>query len=143
MISLRPARQTDLSFVYDCLCDLEETKLDYNAFERIFLENLDNPTIRYVVALADSVPVGFLSCYIQQLLHHAGPVAEIQELYVLPDWRSKGVGQQLIDYLVVLGRPEGWLTLEVASNQRRKRTHQFYQRMGFANTHVKLVKQLA
>ncbi|MEZ0484835.1 GNAT family N-acetyltransferase [Fibrella aquatica] len=142
MINLRPARQSDLAFFYDCLCDLEETILNYAAFESIFLDHLNNPAIRYVVALADNVPVGFVDCHVQQLLHHAGPVAEIQEMYVVPDWRSKGIGQLLIEHVTALARDEGWLSLEVTSNQRRIRTHQFYERMGFMNTHVKLVMPL-
>jgi PhnO protein len=86
--------------------------------------------------------VGFLSCHVQQLLHHAGPVGEIQEMYVLPDWRSQGVGQQLVEYLVAIARQEGWVNLEVTSNRRRIRTHAFYERMGFTATHVKLVMPL-
>ncbi len=142
MISIRPARHTDLSFVYDCLCDLEETMLNPAAFEQIFLANVDNPAVRYVVAEADNVPVGFLDCSVQQLLHHAGPVAEIQEMYVLPNWRSQGIGEQLINHIVAMARHEGWVNLEVTSNRRRTRTHEFYERMGFANTHVKLVMAL-
>ncbi|MBO0952375.1 GNAT family N-acetyltransferase [Fibrella forsythiae] len=143
MITLRPTRSTDLSFVYECLCDLEETVLDREAFERIFLHNIADPAVRYVMAEANNVPVGFLNCHVQQLLHHAGPVGEIQEMYVLPDWRSQGVGQQLVETIVSIARHEGWINLEVTSNRRRERTHAFYERMGFANTHVKLVNWLA
>lgn len=139
MISLRPATPADLPFVYECLCDLEETTLDQAGFEQVFQTNVGNPAIHYVVAEAASVPVGFLSCHLQLLLHHAGPVAEIQELYVLPAWRSQGVGQQLIEHITDMARREGWLSLEVTSNRRRVRTHQFYERMGFAPSHVKLV----
>jgi len=142
MINLRPAQETDLSFVYTCLCDLEETMLNQPSFAQIFLENIAAPAVRYVVAEADGAPVGFLNCHVQQLLHHAGPVAEIQEMYVLPDWRSHGVGQVLVDHIVVVARQEGWINLEVTSNRRRLRTHQFYERMGFTNTHVKLVMPL-
>lgn len=142
MITIRPTRQTDLLFVYDCLCDLEEAVLNREAFERIFQTNVANPNVRYVMAEADNVPVGFLNCHIQQLLHHAGPVGEIQEMYVLSDWRSRGVGQQLVEHIKGLARYEGWINLEVTSNRRRERTHDFYERMGFANTHVKLVMAL-
>ncbi len=142
MITLRPACPSDLSFVYNCLCELEETTLEAAAFGRIFRANLTNPSVRYVIAESDTVPVGFLSCHVQQLLHHAGPVGEIQEMYVLPDWRSKGVGKQLVEHLADIARHEGWVNLEVTSNRRRIRTHEFYERMGFAVTHVKLVMPL-
>ncbi|RYF58003.1 MAG: N-acetyltransferase, partial [Cytophagaceae bacterium] len=66
----------------------------------------------------------------------------IQEMYVLPEWRSQGVGQYLVEYLVGIARNEGWVILEVTSNRRRERTHDFYERMGFVNSHVKLVMTL-
>ncbi|MEZ0539210.1 GNAT family N-acetyltransferase [Fibrella arboris] len=142
MITLRPARSTDVSFFYDCLCDLEAVQLDLAAFSRIFFQNITDPTIRYVIADSDNVPVGFLNCHVQWLLHHAGPVGEIQEMYVLAEWRSKGVGQLLIEHMAEQGRHENWVNLEVTSNRRRQRTHAFYERMGFINSHVKLVNSL-
>lgn len=142
MIAFRPAQPADLPFVYACLCDLEEVALDHPAFSQVFLANLNNPAVRYVVAEADAGPVGFLSCYVQRLLHHAGPVGEIQEMYVLPNWRSRGVGQQLVEHILAVARHESWVNLEVTSNRRRTRTHAFYERMGFVNSHIKLVMPL-
>jgi (aminoalkyl)phosphonate N-acetyltransferase len=138
---LRPATLNDLSFVYECLCDLEETTLPYAAFEQIYVANLANTAVHYVITEANHVPVGFASCHVQQLLHHAGPVAEIQELYVQPYWRGRGHGQALVQHLVGLGREQGWVHLEVTSNRRRARTHEFYERLGFAQTSYKFVRK--
>ncbi|WP_085950697.1 GNAT family N-acetyltransferase [Fibrella aestuarina] len=136
---LRPATSDDLPFVYESLCDLEETTLPYPAFERIYHANLSNSAVRYVLAEADNVPVGFASCHVQLLLHHAGPVAEIQELYVRPDYRSQGVGQQLIEWFMDEARQAGWVHLEVTSNRKRQRTHAFYERLGLVWTSHKFV----
>lgn len=136
---IRPATIDDLPFVYASLCDLEETALPYAVFERIYRTNLSNPTIRYVIAELGNVPVGFASCHVQQLLHHAGPVAEIQELYVQTDSRSRGVGQQLMTHFTELAQQEGWINLEVTSNRRRQRTHAFYEGLGLIWTSQKFV----
>ena len=140
--TIRPAAPADLPTVYMYLCDLEEMLLDYEPFKAVYERNLTNSAIGYWLAEAGDVPVGFLSCHVQPLLHHAGLVAEIQELYVLPDWRGRGVGQQLIDHVAVIGRREGWVNLEVTTNRRRVRTHAFYERIGFTNTSLKFVRKL-
>jgi (aminoalkyl)phosphonate N-acetyltransferase len=136
---LRPASPTDLSFVYNCLCDLEETTLDYGAFKSIFEANMADAHVYYVIVEADNQPVGFASCHVQGLLHHAGLVGEIQEMYVLPNYRSRGVGQALVQHFMELNRRENWVHLEVTSNRRRTRTHSFYERMGFVQTSLKFV----
>lgn len=138
-MSLHPATPNDLSFVYKCLCDLEEMTLDFGAFKSIFEANLTNPAIYYVLVESDNQPVGFASCHVQALLHHAGLVAEIQEMYVLPNFRNRGVGRQLVQHFMDLARHENWVHLEVTSNRRRTRTHLFYERIGFVQTSFKFV----
>jgi (aminoalkyl)phosphonate N-acetyltransferase len=136
---LRAATLNDLQFVYESLSDLEETMLPYAAFVRVYQTNLANPVVHYVVAETNNVPVGFGSCHVQELLHHAGPVAEIQELYVQPYWRGRGIGQALIQHFIDLGRQQRWVLLEVTSSRRRARTHEFYERLGFTQTSYKFV----
>ncbi|MBO0931360.1 GNAT family N-acetyltransferase [Fibrella aquatilis] len=138
-MTTRSASLADLPFVYQCLCDLEEMVLDKVAFGAVFERNLANPTVHYVLAEADNQLVGFASCHVQALLHHAGLVGEIQEMYVLPDWRSQGVGQQLVEHFMDLARRENWVHLEVTSNRRRTQTHRFYERIGFVQPSLKFV----
>ncbi|MBO0935488.1 GNAT family N-acetyltransferase [Fibrella sp. HMF5335] len=135
----RPASPEDLPFVYECLCELEEIALDFGAFKSIFEANLANTNVHYVIIELDNQSVGFASCHVQGLLHHAGLVGEIQEMYVLPNYRSQGVGEVLIRYFMDLARRENWVHLEVTSNRRRTRTHTFYERMGFVQTSLKFV----
>jgi (aminoalkyl)phosphonate N-acetyltransferase len=139
---IRAATLNDLLFVYESLCELEEETLPHAAFEQVFQANLRNPTVYYIVAEVNNVPVGFASCHVQQLLHHAGPAAELQELYVQPYWRGRGIGQELIAYFTDLGRQAQWVQLEVTSNRRRTRTHTFYERLTFTPTSYKFVKKL-
>ncbi len=136
---LRPATLEDLPFIYQCLCDLEEMTLDYGAFKSIFEVNLTNSTIYYVLVETDNQLVGLASCHVQGLLHHAGLVGEIQEMYVLPSHRSRGVGHQLVAHFMDLARRSNWVYLEVTANRRRTRTHGFYERMGFVQTSLKFV----
>ena len=66
-------------------------------------------------------------------IYSGGRFGEITELYVVPDFRSKGVGAQLIEAAVALGRERGWPDIEVGapSVPAWQRTVDFYLRHGF------------
>lgn len=140
-ILIRSAQSTDVEILYAMLCDLENEKLDKPCFTEVFLKNLANENITYFIAELGNQPVGMASCHVQSLLHHAAPVAEIQEMYVNPELRSQGIGQQLVEAIVAFARQQGADQLEVTSNQIRIGTHRFYEREGFQKTHYKMVRK--
>lgn len=141
-LQIRAADTDDLPTVYDFLCMLEDERLDQVAFETVFLHNLANPLIHYLVAEQGGELVGFASCHVQYLLHHGGKVGEIQELFVRPDVRNQQIGHKLVAALETLAYQEGFVNLEVTTNQKRIDTIRFYERENFKSTHLKLVKTL-
>lgn len=141
-LAIRPVRPADADALYRMLCDLENETLDRAAFDEVFLTNLGNENIRYLLAKIQGTPVGMASCHVQQLLHHAAPVAEIQEMYVDSTLRSQGIGRQLIEAIKGFAASRGATQIEVTSNLTRHDTHRFYEREGFQKTHAKLVMKL-
>lgn len=140
--SIRPAKWTDVLVVYAFLCELEEAPLDQTKFWAVFRRNLANPDVHYLVAEQVGSIVGFVSCHIQDLLHHNGKVAEIQELFVCPEHRNARVGGHLLDAVTALASREGCVNLEVTTNQRRTDAIRFYERAAFQRSHYKLVKPI-
>lgn len=141
-LSLRPCTAADAFTVHRFISDLENTELDWPAFLATYEQNLANPSVQYWLAERVSDAVGFLSVHIQWLLHHAGPIAEIQELYVRPDCRNQRIGEQLIGKAEEIARTAGCLNLEVTTNRRRLDTHRFYERLLAPPSHFKFVKPL-
>lgn len=141
-VFVRIATEQDVSILYDFICLLEESNLDVDAFNDIFRRNLHNPDVYYLVAERFNTVVGFVSCHVQYLLHHAGKVGEIQELFVRPDVRNQGIGQELITALNTLAHQENFVNLEVTTNRKRLDTVRFYERELFIRTHNKLVKPI-
>ena len=78
-------------------------------------------------------PLGLLTLHEVSALYVAGHLGWIQELYVAPDARSLGVGQQLIAAAQAYGRERGWQRLEVNTPDADAwpRTVAFYRREGF------------
>lgn len=138
-VRIRPARASDQETMYMMLCDLEKDTLEHEGFERAFLKNIKNEDIGYFIAERLDEPIGMVSCHVQMLLHHAAPIAEIQEFYVSPSHRSLGVGKQLMQAVREFARQRGAIQLEVATRQTRHDAHRFYEREGFAKSHFKFV----
>ena len=141
--TIRPALEKDLHAVYRFICLLEETDFDYTAFEGIYKENVRSKNCLYLVAEpAAEGAIAFISAHIQNLLHHGGKVAEIQELFVAEQYRGSGIGNALVDALEKNLRAKGCISFEVTAQNKRAATHHFYEKLGFLPTHKKFVKQL-
>jgi (aminoalkyl)phosphonate N-acetyltransferase len=141
-IHVRPATQDDFEYVYQFINLLEDEVFDREKQWEIYLENAANPNNIYLIAWAHSLAVGYLSCHVQNLLHHGGLVGEIQEMYVNENGRGHGIGKLLIDKVVEIATERGILQLEVTSRFIRDGAHRFYEREGFVHTHKKFTKKL-
>lgn len=136
---IRYASEKDFPSIYNFINELEQTNFEYEKQIRIYDDNLLNDSIIYLIAEAGTVSIGFLSCYINSLLHHGTDVAEIQELYICQEWRSRGFGKRMLSFLVNDLKSKGIMRLEVTSNLARKETHLFYENFGFSCTSKKFV----
>ncbi len=139
---IHPATASDVTIIYDFLCELEEEVFDFETFQSIFNHNLQNPDCHYFLVYDDTLCVGYASVHAQWLLHHCGKVGEIQEMFVRADYRGKGVGALLIQKLVEVAQRNQFEILEVTANKKRLNTHRFYERQGLKQTHLKFVKKL-
>jgi len=138
-MKIRNAANSDLSAIYDLICNLEQSTFPKSNFEEIFDLNNSNNNIGYFVAHTDGRVVAFGSVYINELLHHCGKVGEIQELVVSPENRGKKVGSSLINEMIRWAQKQGATQVEVTCNLARKDAHEFYQSLGFVHTHKKFV----
>jgi PhnO protein len=141
-ISIRLATSDDFQTVYNFINLLEYTVLDEPTQRQLYDENLNNPNIIYLLAFADEQPMGFGSLHIQNLMHHAGKIGEIQELYVDESARGLGIGKQLTDKIKAIAKERNVIQVEVTSRLARQDAHRFYEREGFAFTHKKFLHKL-
>jgi len=140
-IRIREATIEDVTSVYQFVNELEETVFDEAVFTGHYYHNLQQAHTHYLVAEDEDKAIGFISCHGQTLLHHNGLVYEIQEMFVVKEYRSKGIGALLLKYLEERLAGEAYKLLEVTSNIRRKDTHRFYLNNGFSQTHFKFTKE--
>lgn len=142
MLSITPATAQDADEVYHFITALEGEPVDRRAFDRIYRANLRAAAVFSFVARQGQQAVGFVSVSMQNLLHHGGKVAEMQELFVLPSERGNGVGSALFDAAQKAAAAKGCLQLEVSCRQSRLYSHRFYEKHGMQNTHYKFTLPL-
>ena len=87
----------------------------------------------FLATTHDEQAVGAITLNECAAIYSGGSFGEISELYVIPEYRSKGVGAQLIDAAVSFARARGWPDIEVGapSVPAWQRTVDFYRRYGF------------
>lgn len=65
---------------------------------------------------------------------YPGPVALLDELYVVPHRRSQGVGTAMIEHLVTLACERGVGMIEINVDEADVDAQRFYERHGFSPT---------
>ena len=135
------ARPEHFPQIYSLICELEEAPLDRAKLEAVYLRNLTDPGIHYLIALENGA-AGFASVHVQCLLHHGGKIAELQEIVVAESRRGQGLGSLLFSEAEKTARAAGCLQLEVCCNRKRTASHRFYERQGMAASHFKFTEAL-
>ncbi len=81
------------------------------------------------LARRDGEPVGCVFLY-----GETDDVAEFKRLWVSPDARGEGLGQQLIETVSEKARQEGYERLGLTTPPWSERAHRLYESMGFERT---------
>lgn len=96
---------------------------------------------RHVVTLAevDGRAIGYLSGAVRgPSAWRTVPMAEIFELYVIPEYRSQGIGERLVRSFLRWARDQGAERIVVAAFAANEAALRFYRRVGFAPFEVML-----
>ncbi len=138
--TIRPAGDADVgpvaAAVEALLVELGGRRPAREALEAEIRAALADPGIGILlVAEAEHQIVGVLSASWQRALHVPGRYATIQDLWVGPEWRSRGVGAGLVDELAALCGRQGVARIEVGlpreSFDAIRATEAFYLGNGF------------
>jgi len=80
--------------------------------------------------------IGFVSLYESYALYAEGAYGTMPELYIKKNWRSKFIGQMLLNEVMKFGKEKSWHRIEVTTPPLPEfnRTLNFYQSNGFEVT---------
>jgi GNAT superfamily N-acetyltransferase len=77
---------------------------------------------RVRIAVADGHVAGFAT------IVFSGTSAEVEDLFVGPEWMRRGIGSTLVEAIAAIARSAGWRCIEVDANPHALA---FYTRVGF------------
>jgi GNAT superfamily N-acetyltransferase len=107
--------------------DLDDQRLA-EAVEGLFAE-----ASRGTILLAcDPEPVGVAVLAFTWTLEHGGLVAWLDELFVVPHHRDRGIGRALLQRALEVARERGCRAVDLEVDADHARAERLYQREGFA-----------
>ena len=86
-----------------------------------------------VVAVLAGSADGFALVTLRPAIWFDGPVAQLEELYVVPDLRDRGIGTAVLDEARRLCREQGSPEMHINVDEVDADTRRFYERHGFVN----------
>jgi ribosomal protein S18 acetylase RimI-like enzyme len=103
------------------------------AFDRITRD----PNIQLVVAEDEGAVVGCLQlCILPGLSSQGTSRGLIEDVRVASHCRSRGIGEQMVQWAVAEARQRGCKVVELLTHHTRVDAQRFYERLGFARSHV-------
>ena len=144
-IVIRPARRDDVSIIVAMLADdpLGSGRERFEdplppAYFRAFDAVERDANIQLVVAEdGDGGVVGCLQlCILPGLSSQGASRGLIEDVRVAAHCRSRGIGEQLVQWAVAEAQASGCKLVELLTHNSRVDAQRFYVRLGFAPSHV-------
>lgn len=76
-------------------------------------------------------PAGIALVTLRATPYHDGPLAQLEELYVVPHLRDRGIGTRLVEELFALARERDVGEIHINVDEVDTDTRRFYERHGF------------
>jgi ribosomal protein S18 acetylase RimI-like enzyme len=144
-VTIRRARRDDVGTIVKMLADDPlgsareriEDPLPQSYFTAF--ETLDrDPNIELIVAAdGEGAVVGCLQlCILPGLSSQGASRGLIEDVRVARHCRSRGIGEQMVQWAVAQARAKGCILVELLTHHTRVDAQRFYERLGFQRSHV-------
>ena len=153
MIKVRSAQKEDIAdlqtlnnevFVdnvqYDEDLDLNWARSDKG--KQYFNELLNNADAFCIIAEDNDKRVGYLAASPKEIDYRHSRYIEIQNMGVIPEYRSQGVGKLLMDDFFKWARIKGYEKVFINAYIKNHRAISFYKNAGFDEIDISLEKKL-
>jgi GNAT superfamily N-acetyltransferase len=134
-VSLRDATPADVPDILRCirgLAEYERLAHECAATEELLRESLfgDSPAARVVLAMVGGEPAGFAHWFRNYSTFLARPGIYLEDLFVFPAFRGRGIGRRLLEHLAQIAVSRGYGRLEWAVLDWNVDAIRFYESLG-------------
>jgi N-acetylglutamate synthase-like GNAT family acetyltransferase len=137
---IREAESKDASALSNLLGQLGYPTSDSSSLEKIMAYSKEG--YRMLMAESDQKVIGFISLHWYVSPHLPGPVGRITAFCMDEQVRGQGNGTTLLDAAEEFFKKVDCFKIEVTSNLKRIRTHQYYTNLGYDQISMHFVKFL-
>lgn len=112
------------------------TKPLNKAYLDAFHQIVADPNNELTVVVLESKIVGVMQLtFIPYLTHRGSWRCLIEGVRIHTDYRSKGLGQEMINWAINRAKQRGCHIVQLTSDKQRKDAQRFYEKLGFKATH--------
>jgi ribosomal protein S18 acetylase RimI-like enzyme len=105
---------------------------------KYFTDVLNNPEAICLIAEENGNPIGYISATPKEINYRRSKYMEIDNMGVSPNYRSKGIGSQLIKKVLELAKEKGFQKAYVNAYSDNVKAIDFYEKSGFKKIDVSL-----
>lgn len=121
-------------------CDFYGARLADEVTARTWTRILDpDSQVMCIVAEVDGQVYGFANCVVHEATWETQAVCYLEDLYVHPSARGRGIGGALIEWLRNAMRAEAWSRLYWMTRADNAEARRLYDRFGAADDFVRYV----
>jgi GNAT superfamily N-acetyltransferase len=121
-------------------CDFYDVRLSRDVTDRTWKRILDpDSAVMCIVAEVDGQVYGFANCVVHENTWETQPVCYLEDLFVVPSARSRGIGTALIEWLRNAMRAEGWARLYWMTREDNEPARRLYDRFSLADGFVRYI----
>jgi len=139
MVIIRQATEKDIPYILELYRQLafsppppDTPRLPVEEYRKVFSEMSKTPGYRLLVAEEDDTIVGTtVVAVLPGIAHGASPFAVVEYVVVDENYRRKGIGKMLMDYVKDFAGESGCYKIMLTSDNRRVEAHEFYRSLGF------------
>lgn len=147
-LSIVPARESDIPLILDFirqLAEFERLTHEVMANEQVLCDSLfgERPVAEVALAYLAGEAVGFAVYFSNFSTFIGRPGIYLEDLFVKPAFRGKGIGRALLSYLARLAKQRNCARLEWAVLDWNQPAIDFYRRLGATPMHDWTVFRLA
>lgn len=142
-VVVRPVQASDLEALVSLLqqlsleSEVREDPAASSVYDAAFEAIRADERQTLLVVVDDERVVGTAAVIVVPNLSHRGrPYAVVENVVVDGAMRGRGCGEALMQHAIEIARSAGCYKVVLTSNRGRTRAHGFYERLGFAASHV-------
>jgi len=138
MIILRPAMEPDVMAILNMrkeFYSIDQYPFEEDKQAQMTADFILHPSagILYII-LKESKTIGYVCLTFGFSFEYGGKIAFVDELFLKSDQRGKGIGSQVMDFIITKAKELKLATLHLEAEMHNEKANRLYSKKGFKNT---------